>query len=464
MAIPKKQTLTWMNPLTSILIALAIYIALLPIPVSSNMDKMVLPHFYVVSIVAGIAAIIAIAMGISGTRLRNPQVLFMALSFLSLTLLFGLHGLTTPGVLLEYNRIVSVAAQLSFTIMAMWLFISTLRGDNRFVKALYRYEHKLLPGLTLILGAFIVVSMLYPEIGDSLPIDREPVKWFSGGITIGLTLAASLRFWKSYLYSRYPLQFALAHAAALMAIAQVILTFSDLWTSAWWWYHGILFLIVTLPVIGLLQQYSQGDSLVLSARGIFSTDLSERLEAGISPVVRALVETSETMDAYMAGYSRRVALAALRLGAALKISPKKLRALAQGAILHDIGKLEVPENILNIKGPLNEIQYQIVQKHVEHGYEMCKQLGFLPEELSIIRHHHERLDGSGYPEGLTGENIPSLARILAVADVYDALTSDRSYRLAWTQKDAISHLLEHRGTLFDEKCVDTWVELLVADG
>lgn len=348
--------------------------------------------------------------------------------------------------------------------MSLWLFISTLRGDNRFVKALYRYERALIPGLTFLLVAFIVVSMLYPEIGESLPVDREPVKWFSGGITLGLTLAASYRFWKSFLYSRYPLQFALAHAAGLMAMAQIILTFSDPWSSAWWWYHGILFIIVVLPIVGLLRQYSHGDSLVLSARGIFSTDLSERLEAGISATVRSLVETAETMDAYMAGHSRRVALAALRLGAALKISPEKMRALAQGAILHDIGKLDVPGDVLNIKGELNDEQYEIVQKHVDHGYKMCKQLGFLPDELSIIRYHHERIDGSGYPDGLIGEEIPSLARILSVVDVYDALTSDRAYRRAWTQADAIRHLQDNRGTLFDANCVDTWLELVSADG
>jgi putative nucleotidyltransferase with HDIG domain len=165
----------------------------------------------------------------------------------------------------------------------------------------------------------------------------------------------------------------------------------------------------------------------------------------------------------MAGHSRRVALAALRLGAALKVSPEKLRALAQGAILHDIGKLEVPGDVLNIKGKLNDKQYQIVQKHVGHGYEMCKQLGFLSDELSIIRYHHKRVDGSGYPEGLIGEDIPALARILAVVDVYDALTSDRAYRPAWSQVDAIQHLQKNRGTLFDTNCVDTWVELVVAD-
>lgn len=458
-----KNTSKSFNPLFSVLLSLVVYMALLPYPAASDMSNMLEPHFYAVSIIAGIAALIAIAMGISGTRLRNQQVVFMALSFLSLTMLFGLHGLSTPGILLKKNRIVGVSAQLSFTVMSLWLFISTLPSDNRLVKFLFRFGSYLIPGMTLLLGLFASISLIYPEIGETMPVDRAPVKWFFGTLTILLTMTASFRFWKSYRYSRFPLQIALAHTAGLMAIAQIILSTSDPWSSSWWWYHGILLLIVILPVIGLLKQYQQGDSLVSSAKGIFSIDPAERLEAGISPSVRTLVERAEMMDEYMAGHSRRVALAALRLGSALKISPEQLRALAQGAILHDIGKLDVSGDLLNIPGELTSEQRVEIEKHTENGYEMCKQLGFMDEELNIIHYHHERIDGSGYPEGRKGDEIPTLARVLAVVDVYDALTSDRAYRSAWTQEEAIKHLLENRGTMFDTSCVNTWVKLIIDD-
>ena len=458
--LPSIQPARLANPLITVLISFGAYLVLISIPTAEQMVKVAAGHFYVVSTVSLISAAIAIAMGVSGTRLRNPQVVFMSLSFLSLSMLFGLHGLTTPGFILENNRIVGVAAQLSFTFMSFWLFLSALRSDNRLVMFLSRFDRLLIPGVTILLGSFAIIALLAPEIGDNLPVDRVPVKWFSGGITVLLSSIASYRFWSSYRYSRFPLQYALAHAAGFMAIAQLILTTANPWAIGWWWYHVILLIIVALPVAGLLKQYRRGDSLVLSARGLFSTDPAEQLEAGISPSVRALVEKAETQDAYMAGHSRRVALAAVKLGTALKLEPEELRTLAQGAILHDIGKLEVPGDLLNIPGELTPEQRAIIEKHPQQGYEMCSQLGFMHEELSIIRHHHERVDGSGYPEGRVGADIPALARILAIVDVYEALTSDRAYRPAWSQADAISHLQENRGTLFEAEWVDIWVELI----
>ena len=428
------------------------------------MIKLSFLHFYIVTISSGIAAISAIGMGISGYRLRNPQVLFMSLSFLSLTMLFGLHGLTTPSVLMEFHPITGVAAQLSLSIMSFWLFLSSLPSDNSLIIYLIRVDRRLVPIWTLALVSFVTIAMLMPEIGARMPVNQIPIKWFTGVFTIGLASTAGYRFWRSYRYARFPLQIALAHSAGLIVSAQVIITTSGAWTAGWWWYHILLLAAVVLPVIGLLQQYKRGDSLVLSARGLFSTDPAELLEAGISPSVRALVEKAEPQDAYMAGHSRRVAQAALKLGAALKLSPEELRALAQGAILHDIGKLEVPGDLLNIPGELTSEQRAIIEKHPQQGYEMCSQLGFMHDELAMIRYHHERLDGSGYPEGREGNAIPALARILAIVDVYDALTSDRAYRPAWSQSDAIQHLQENRGTLFETDWVDTWVELVQSDG
>ena len=462
--IPKIQPRRLTNPLLYILIALLVYMILISTPSAASMIKLSFLHFYIVTISSGIAAISAIGMGISGYRLRNPQVLFMSLSFLSLTMLFGLHGLTTPGVLMEFHPITGVAAQLSLSIMSFWLFLSSLPSDNSLIIYLIRVDRRLVPIWTLALVSFVTIAMLMPEIGDRMPVNQIPIKWFTGAFTIGLASTAGYRFWRSYRYARFPLQISLAHSAGLIVSAQVIITTSGAWTAGWWWYHILLLAAVVLPVIGLLQQYKRGDSLVLSVRGLFSTDPAERLEAGISPSVRALVQKAETQDAYMAGHSRRVAQAALKLGAALKLSPEELRALAQGAILHDIGKLEVPGDLLNIPGELTPEQRAVIEKHPQQGYEMCSQLGFMHDELAMIRYHHERLDGSGYPEGQEGNAIPALARILAIVDVYDALTSDRAYRPTWSQADAIKHLQENRGTLFETDWVDTWVELVQSDG
>jgi HD-GYP domain-containing protein (c-di-GMP phosphodiesterase class II) len=133
----------------------------------------------------------------------------------------------------------------------------------------------------------------------------------------------------------------------------------------------------------------------------------------------------------------------LRLG----LRPDQLRPLAQGTIVHDVGKIDIPDQILNKPGRLSPEERLVIEMHPVSGYEMCRSLGFMKEELGIIRWHHERWDGGGYPDQLRGEQIPITARIVAVADVYDALTSNRSYRQAMTHQEALAFLNEHNGTL-----------------
>jgi putative nucleotidyltransferase with HDIG domain len=164
----------------------------------------------------------------------------------------------------------------------------------------------------------------------------------------------------------------------------------------------------------------------------------------------------ESRDIYTAGHNFRVALYALRIAEEMSVSPELCRALVTGAIVHDVGKIHIPNDILNKPGKLTEEERKIIESHPVRGYQLCKNLGFMQEELGIIRSHHERMDGQGYPDRLSGEQIPFLARIVAVADVYDALTSERAYRQAWTHEEAMYYLRIHKGTHFDPAVVDAW--------
>ena len=133
--------------------------------------------------------------------------------------------------------------------------------------------------------------------------------------------------------------------------------------------------------------------------------------------------------------------------------------MAQGGILHDTGKLNVLEIILNKPGKFEIEDHQIIQQHTVAGYEMCKRLGFMIEELEIIRFHHERYDGKGYPDQLGGESIPLLARLLSIVDVYDALTSDRIYRPALSVTEAREILKKESGKSFDPNLLTKWLKL-----
>jgi putative nucleotidyltransferase with HDIG domain len=155
-------------------------------------------------------------------------------------------------------------------------------------------------------------------------------------------------------------------------------------------------------------------------------------------------------------HTRRVASLTVEIGERLGLSAPRLRALATGALLHDIGKLSIPDEILGKPGPLSDEEYGEIKLHAERGRNLLTELGGFDDGVKrLVAEHHERLDGSGYPHGLRAEELDLETRILAVCDVYDALVSPRVYRDAWSYQEAIEIL---RGDGFDQRCVAALVE------
>lgn len=446
------------NPIWSVIFPLAFYVFMLATPSINITFRELEFHFYVVSSVSIIAAGISITLGISGIRIRNIQVQLVALAFISLTIFFSLHGLTTPGLLIDPNPVVGIAVQLSFLFLVLWLLASTLPGDNWFIKSLQKNHKYLTPAWT---GALILISAVgfnRPDLFTIIPIHLAPLRNILSASTIILALASLFRYWQSYRYTQFQLQLNLARVAGLITAAQVIVSTAELWALSWWLYHILLLAAMILATSSLIQHQSQGESLELVIRGMFSDTLSEKLKAGVSPKVEALVQAAEARDPYTAGHSYRVALAALKLGEALDLDPEELRALVQGSILHDIGKLKTPDDILKKPGKLTEPETKIIQEHPITGYEMCKGLGFMNDVLDIIKYHHERCDGNGYPDGLTKEAIPYLARVLAIADAFDAMTTDRAYRKSLSKDQAIKTIKENP---YDQDIVSIWEKHIV---
>jgi putative two-component system response regulator len=157
-------------------------------------------------------------------------------------------------------------------------------------------------------------------------------------------------------------------------------------------------------------------------------------------ILFALAQTVEERDKETGNHCQRLAALSVALGTALGLPEDDLVALYRGGFLHDIGKIAVPDAILFKRGVLNEEEWAVMRSHTWKGVEICHPMRSLAPVLPIIRNHHEKWDGSGYPDGLTGEEIPLLARILQLADIYDALTSRRSYKLAYPPADAIAML------------------------
>jgi len=182
----------------------------------------------------------------------------------------------------------------------------------------------------------------------------------------------------------------------------------------------------------------------------------------IENVLFSLAKAVEAKDSYTRGHVDRAAYFAVALGNKMKLGSKDIEALRFGGRLHDVGKIGIPNNVLNKDGPLDDEEWKMMRSHPEVGYNICLPLKeTLGAALHVIRHHHEKLDGSGYPDGLKAEQISAVARIMAVADIYDALTSDRAYRKGLSSEKAITILREEsaEGKL-DAEVVENLVDII----
>lgn len=170
-------------------------------------------------------------------------------------------------------------------------------------------------------------------------------------------------------------------------------------------------------------------------------------------VINMLIQTIEKKDTYTSGHSNRVSLYSLLIAHQIELSYKEKDKLSQAALMHDIGKIFTPKSILQKKGKLTDEEYVEVQEHAHHGWEMLKEIRLFKEHATIVRHHHEWYDGSGYPDALKGYNIPLLSRIIAIADAFDAMTSQREYQRSYSYEEAYKELQRCSGTQFDPQLV-----------
>lgn len=198
-----------------------------------------------------------------------------------------------------------------------------------------------------------------------------------------------------------------------------------------------------------------------AATGLENARLYHELQATYLSTIKVLVSTIEAKDSYTRGHTDRVALFARMIAEEMQLDRKDLETVSFGAALHDIGKLGVYEDILNKPGELTDGEWKIVRSHPEVGANIIRNMKFLESACDLVRHHHERLDGRGYPDGLKGEEISIGARIVAVADSFDAMTSNRPYRQAYSYEEAIEQL-RMQTDKFDTDVIEHLVRLIEA--
>ena len=219
-------------------------------------------------------------------------------------------------------------------------------------------------------------------------------------------------------------------------------------------YEVVLPLVVIAAPIGMLVLREQKLKRELVER-------NDALETLLKSTVEAFALAIDAKDRYTQEHIGRVRKLAVAIARRLGLSEPDVQAIEIGAALHDVGKLGIPEHILNKPGRLTDDEFTLVKKHAEIGARILEPVNFPGPVMGVVKHHHEKWDGSGYPDGLAAHDIPLGGRILAVADVYDALTSDRPYREGWTHERALLHIQDSTGTHFDPSVVAAFEQVII---
>jgi putative nucleotidyltransferase with HDIG domain len=416
-------------------------------------------HFIGVGVSALIAAFAALALTLVGVRRQDGRVVLVGSAFTVMAALLAIHGLATPGVVIGNNGVISLTGAATLPVGGAVLALSALPALRRpqGIRALL-----VLQGVALIgVVGLGVVGMAVPSLVPAVPAPA------SGPAIVALVLGAAfyavliLRALKTYLLTQRTVDLAVVVGVAWLTAAlppALLLTFTDL---GWWLGHG--FELAGISIVGIavavdLHRSVQSRPLVGDLR---AAELVAKEEAFLDGRVHALLQRLAEKDESTEEHTRRVALRAVQVGEELGLSPGHLRALAIGGLLHDIGKLSVPERILQKPAALDEDEFAVIKRHPEWGVKLLRELGgFNVSAQELVHSHHERLDGKGYPRGLAAGAIGLDTRILTVCDVYDALVSPRVYRAAWSHEAALGLLREESGSAFDERCVAALEQVL----
>jgi len=207
------------------------------------------------------------------------------------------------------------------------------------------------------------------------------------------------------------------------------------------------------------QNYQQSLEQMVRARTEMLRHAMEDLEHSYDVTLEALGDALDLKDSETEGHSKRVTAYTIALARAMGISPAEIKVIARGAFLHDIGKMAIPDEILRKPGKLTPEEQEVMREHCSRGYHMLRKIPFLAEAAEIVFSHQEHYDGSGYPNGLRGREIPIGARIFGVADTLDAITSDRPYRKARSFDVAREEILRCSGTQFDPAVVEVFLKI-----
>jgi HD-GYP domain-containing protein (c-di-GMP phosphodiesterase class II) len=408
-------------------------------------------HFGLVSIAAGIASLASLALSIAGARARDGRTILMGMAFSTMTALFAVHALATPGFIAGPNGIIALAGGLSVPVGAGLLALTALPSLRR----PSRVQPLIVAQVALFFGVVVLglVGLSMPEAIPAVPQAKSApaiALLVAGAACLALLIVRAVR---TYMLTRRSADLTVALGCAWLGVTLYANLVVGAMTLAFYLGHLLEIAAVLLVAVPAALDIKRAGASRPLVGDLTATELVASEEAYLGPRVRALMVRLERRDVSTEEHTRRVALLAARVGEELKLSATARRHLAVGGLLHDIGKLAVPLEILQKPASLTDEEFAAIKRHPGDGRRLLDELGGFPEAVrGLVSDHHERLDGSGYPRGLSASEMSIETRILAVVDVFDALVSDRVYRAAWSPERAFG-LLEEESHANDQTVI-----------
>jgi putative nucleotidyltransferase with HDIG domain len=408
-------------------------------------------HVLFVGLSAGAATAAAFALTAAGTRRRDARTVVIATAFAVMAALLVVHGIATPGFFVERDGVGAFSGAATLPVGGVLLVLCTLPAFRRpsAIRPLLLLQAVLLAGV----AALGTIGIVWPASVPAVPEPRSLPALAALALGLGFYGLVAWRAICTYRLTRRFTDLLVVVGVAWLAAALAAALLLAWWQLGWWIGHGLE--VLGIGAVGVsvaidLRRAAQSRPLV---GDLGAAELVAAEEAFLGAQVRALTRLLAERDASTEEHTRRVALRAVEVGEELGLSPERLRVLAVGGLLHDMGKLAVPDEILGKPGALTPAEYEAVKQHPENGRRLLGELGFGRDVQRVVLDHHERIDGSGYPHGIEDGALDLETRILGVCDVYDALVSPRVYRNAWPHARAIGHLRGAARVQFDQRCV-----------
>ncbi len=435
-----------------------------------GMDRLAMypaEHFWIVSATALLSGMIGTALALSVESVRTTRTVYLALGFIAVALIFATHGLGTPGYIVDLDEApnaVVISAGLSQFVGSVFIAMSILPASAPGARLVRDHASTLFGAAMVLLAAYVATMVWRPEYWDFIPQGR---RWETSlaVLTMLLLAVAGWRYFRAWRLTELPGQLSMVLALAFLVQAQVSMYWGETWHLSWWMYHGLLLLAFLTLVAGWALEAARAKSLIVFSRALELADSLDRVtRADDSVRLDALEAAVESKDAYTRHHMGRVAEYAGAIARELGLAPERVELAVTAGRIHDVGKITIPDAVLLKPGRLTPDEFEMMKHHAHRGAHIARQSAALRHVADVIRAHHERFDGRGYPDGLAGEGIPLEARVVSVADVFDALTSNRVYRSMRPSAEAAAELERVAGTQLDPDCVDAFLRYLRKSG